>query len=240
MRINIRLSTGISLFTISGSGKQDQNPFQRTAPADSTGNGKRTAAVDYPIKSPDVPQSRNLQSINYMADEAPSAGAGDSGTSNQEQTFQVENGATAVIPAIGLTKLAGPARSAAAKQTEGLYRKNLPDGPITGMDNYTLTKDRTTLVELTGEAGGLTDKPNEVNIKIIRGDQQRPQVTEINLKDIRLTNVHPAFIPSGEAVYIPQSKGVIRNDKLQNRSVITRPVLLLLTTALIIFTLSHR
>jgi hypothetical protein len=33
-----------------------------------------------------------------------------------------------------------------------------------------LIKDKTNLIEMLGEAGGLTDRSNEKNIKIIRGD----------------------------------------------------------------------
>jgi polysaccharide export outer membrane protein len=113
-------------------------------------------------------------------------------------------------------------------------------GEIKGQGNYTLTKDRTTLVEMIGEAGGLTDKANEANVKIIRGDQKNPQVTEINLRDIQSINDPRAILQSGDVIYIAQNKRTIRNDKLQNLSVITQPVLLLLNTALIIFTLSHR
>jgi polysaccharide export outer membrane protein len=254
--IYICLIIGTSFLATSCS-KQYQTLFQQTVPADSAGKGTSPVPTEYRIKPQDILQIRNLQSIKYIADEAPSAAAGGGGgASNSGQTFQVEGDGTVAMPAIGHVKVAGFTRPEAAKQIEDLYRKNLLKDPIIelkiinlkvtilgeikGQGNYTLTKDRTTLVELIGEAGGLTDKANEANIKIIRGDQLTPQVTEVNLRDIRSINDPRAFLQSGDVIYIAQNKRAIRNDKLQNLSIITQPILLLLNTALIIFTLSHR
>ena len=150
----------------------------------------------------------------------------------------------------------GLTRSEAAKLIEGLYRKSLLKDPIIelkivnlkvtllgeikGQGNYPLTKDRTTLVEMIGAAGGLTEKANETNIQIIRGDQANPQVTVINLRNIQAINDPRAILQNGDIIYIAQNKRAVRNENLQSVSVISQPVLLLLNTALIIFTLAHR
>ncbi|MFS2187545.1 polysaccharide biosynthesis/export family protein [Mucilaginibacter sp. Mucisp84] len=240
------------------SSKQYQYLFeQKNNVTDTISKASDVAISPYRIKAQDILQIRNLQSIKYIVDEAPSTNAGGGGGgSTAGQTFQVEDDGTVALPVIGHVKVAGLTRPEAAKQIEGLYRTNLLKDPIIelkiinlkvtmlgeikGQGNYTLTKDRTTLVEMIGEAGGLTDKANEANVKIIRGDQKNPQVTEINLRDIQSINDPRAILQSGDVIYIAQNKRTIRNDKLQNLSVITQPVLLLLNTALIIFTLSHR
>ncbi|WP_188834425.1 polysaccharide biosynthesis/export family protein [Mucilaginibacter rubeus] len=240
------------------SSKQYQYLFeQKNNVTDTLSKASDVAISPYRIKAQDILQIRNLQSIKYIVDEAPSTNAGGGGGGGTAgQTFQVEDDGTVALPVIGHVKVAGLTRPEAAKQIEGLYRTNLLKDPIIelkiinlkvtmlgeikGQGNYTLTKDRTTLVEMIGEAGGLTDKANEANVKIIRGDQKNPQVTEINLRDIQSINDPRAILQSGDVIYIAQNKRTIRNDKLQNLSVITQPVLLLLNTALIIFTLSHR
>ncbi|XHR93485.1 polysaccharide biosynthesis/export family protein [Mucilaginibacter sp. UC70_90] len=240
------------------SSKQYQYLFeQKYTVTDTASKGSDAAAGPYRIKAQDILQIRNLQSIKYIVDETPATNAGGSGGGGTTgQTFQVEDDGTVALPVIGHVKVAGLTRPEAAKQIEELYRTNLLKDPIIelkivnlkvtilgeikGQGNYTLTKDRTTLVEMIGEAGGLTDKANEANVKIIRGDQKNPQVTEINLRDIQSINNPRAILQSGDVIYIAQNKRAVRNDKLQNLSVITQPVLLLLNTALIIFTLSHR
>ncbi|WPU91628.1 polysaccharide biosynthesis/export family protein [Mucilaginibacter sabulilitoris] len=211
----------------------------------------------YRIKPQDILQIRNLQSVKYIVDEAPSAGnITTGGNATTGQTYQVEDDSTVVLPVIGHVKVVGLTRAEAAKQIEALYRKSLLKDPIIelkivnlkitmlgeikGQGNYTLTKDRTTLVEMIGEAGGLTEKANETNVQIIRGAQTNPQVTLINLRDIRSINDPRAILQNGDVIYIAQNKRAVRNENLQNLSVITQPVLLLLNTALIIFTLSHR
>jgi polysaccharide export outer membrane protein len=251
------LIIGIFFFLTSCSGKQYQYLFEKKYNVtDTSSKGSDITTGPYRIKAQDILQIRNLQSVKYLVEDAPSANAGGSGGAATGQTFQVEDDGTVAMPAIGHIKVAGLTRSEAAKQIEELYRKNLLKDPIIelkivnlrvtmlgeikGQGNYTLTKDRTTLVEMIGEAGGLTDKANEANVKIIRGDQRNPQVTEINLRDIQSINDPRAILQSGDVIYIAQNKRAVRNDKLQNLSVITQPVLLLLNTALIIFTLSHR
>jgi polysaccharide export outer membrane protein len=252
------LIIGILFLLTSCSSKQYQYLFeQKYNVTDTASKGSDAAAGPYRIKAQDMLQIRNLQSIKYIVDEIPSNASGSgSGGSNGGQTFQVDDDGTVALPAIGHVKVAGLTRPEAAKQIEELYRKNLLKDPIIelkivnlkvtilgeikGQGNYTLIKDRTTLVEMIGEAGGLTDKANEANVKIIRGDQKNPQVTEINLRDIQSINDPRAILQSGDVIYIAQNKRAVRNEKLQNLSVITQPVLLLLNTALIIFTLSHR
>jgi polysaccharide export outer membrane protein len=93
---------------------------------------------------------------------------------------------------------------------------------------------------MIGQAGGLSDKANETNIKIIRGQQLNPQVTYINLRDIQSINDPRAILQNGDIVYVSQNKRAVRNDNLQNLSTLTQPILLLLNTALVVLSLSRR
>jgi polysaccharide export outer membrane protein len=110
-------------------------------------------------------------------------------------------------------------------------------GEVKGQGNYQLVKDKTTLIELIGEAGGLTDKADEKNVKIIRGDEKNPNVVQVDLNNIGVINDPKMILQSGDIIYVSQSRRAARNDNLQNLSVVIQPALILFNTALIIFTL---
>ena len=93
------------------------------------------------------------------------------------------------------------------------------------------------MVELIGEAGGLTEKANEKSIKIIRGSEKDPQVTNIDLSNVESINDPKTILQNGDIIYIAQNKRAVRNDNLQNFSFIVQPALLLFNTALIVLTL---
>jgi len=239
------------------SGKQYQSLFEQRAANIDTSQRTSGDLGSYHIKAQDVLQIRNLQNIKYVVDEAPTPNApGSAGNAGAGQTYQVDEDGAVALPVIGHVTVAGLTRSQAAKLIEYLYRKNLLKDPIIELKianmkvtflgeikaqgNFALTKDKTTLVEMIGEAGGLTDKANETNIKIIRGDQKNPQVTYIDLRDIRSINDPRAILQNGDIVYISPNKRAVRNDNLQNISTLTQPILLLLNTALIVLSLSRR
>ena len=160
------------------------------------------------------------------------------------------------MPALGRIPVAGLTRVEAQKLIEDLYHKSLLKDPIIDLKivnlkvtilgeirsqgNYLLTKDKITLVELIGEAGGLTDKANEKNVKIIRGTEKNPKVIEIDLNNIRSINDPSTILQSGDIIYVAQSKRAARGDNLQNFSTLFQPVLILFNTVLILYTLIHR
>jgi polysaccharide export outer membrane protein len=139
---------------------------------------------------------------------------------------------------------------------ENLYRKELLKNPvieltitnlkvtvlgeIRAQGNYVLTKDRTTLVELIGQAGGLTENADERNIKIIRGTEQNPKVTVIDLNNIRSINDPVSILQSGDIIYVAQNKRAARSANLQNFNTVFQPLLIIFNAALIIFTLAHK
>ncbi|HEY2583873.1 MAG TPA: polysaccharide biosynthesis/export family protein [Mucilaginibacter sp.] len=256
--INIYVILAILLIFTSCSKKQYQPLFEQIKSIpDTTVQKSALSPYYYKIKPQDILQVRNLQNIKYIVDETPltisnsSAGA----TTSLGQTYQVEEDGTVALPVIGHVAVTGLTRSEAQKLIEDIYRKNLLKDPIIelkivnlkvtilgeikGQGNYILIKDKTTLVELIGEAGGLTDKANEKDIKIIRGSEKNPQVIEINLDDIVSINDPKAILKSGDIIYVAQNKRAIRNDNLSSFSTIVQPVLLLLNTVLIVITLSR-
>ncbi|WP_259065449.1 polysaccharide biosynthesis/export family protein [Mucilaginibacter sp. X4EP1] len=212
--------------------------------------------IEYRIKSQDILQVRNLQDIKYIANEAVAVSNGISNSPSQGQEFQVQDDGTVALPELGHIQVVGLTRGEAQKLIEDQYRKTLLKDPIIDLKiinlkvtvlgeiksqgNYVLTKDRTTLIEVIGQAGGLTDKGNEKDIKIIRGTEQNPKVIDVDLSSLGAVNDPKTILQSGDIIYVSQNKRGARADNLQNFSTVFQPVLLLFNTALIIFTLIHK
>jgi polysaccharide export outer membrane protein len=218
-----------------------------------SGNG----TSDYRIKSQDILQIRNLQNIKYIVDEAPtSTTSGGSSTGGAGQTYQVEDDGTVTLPVLGHVSVVGLTRAQAAKQIEDLYRKNLLKDPIIDLKiinlkvtilgeiksqgNFPLVKDKTNLIEMIGEAGGLTERADEKNIKIIRGDPKNPLVAEVDLSKIKTLADPRIILQNNDIIYIAQNKRAVKNDQLQNFSSTISPILIVFNTALIIYTFIHR
>lgn len=233
--------------------KQNQLLFQGANAGVDTVSQPRPVINSYRIRPLDQLQIRNLQNLKYLVDQAPSTTTG-SGAAGQGQIYQVEEDGTVALPEIGHVKVSGLTRVQTTKLIEDLYRKNVLVNPVFEVKvvnlkvtlfgevkspgNFPLTKDNTTLVEVIGEAGGLTNIANEKNIKIIRGDVNK-SVIEVDLSKISSISDPRAVLQNGDVIYVAQNKRGIRNDNLQNLSSIIQPGLLLINAALLIFTLSR-
>jgi len=255
--INFFIISGVLLVFSSCSNKQYQTLFeQRTAISDTSSQKSAVTLDSYHIQPQDVLQIRNLQNMSYIVDQPSTTSGSSGGGSSQGQTYQVEEDGTVGLPVIGRVQVEGLTRTEAQKKVEGVYRDSVLKNPIIELKivnlkvtllgevkaqgNIPLVKDKTTLVEVIGEAGGLTDKANETNIKIIRGDEKNPKVIIANLNDIKSINDPNNVLQNGDIIYISQNKRAVRNDNLQNFSTVISPVLILFNTALIIFSLVRK
>jgi polysaccharide export outer membrane protein len=214
------------------------------------------AFTAYKINPQDVLQIRNLQNIKYIVDDVPQSSTGTTAVAGQGQTFQVEDDGFVALPVIGRIHVEGLTRVEAAKLIEDLYKKTLLKAPIIELKivnlkvtllgeaksqgNFPLVKDRTTLVDVIGQAGGLTEKADERNIKIIRGDQKNVQVTVVNLRNLSALTDPRIILQNNDIIVVAQNKRAVQADKLQNFSTVVQPGLLVLNTALILYTLFHR
>jgi polysaccharide export outer membrane protein len=259
-----------NLFTFTScSYKQNQVLFQQPGIAADTGKASANSGIgtsEYRIRSQDILQIRNLQNIKYIVDEVPATmttsggggggGGGGAGSGGEGQTYQVEDDGTVALPVIGHVQVAGLTRAEAQKKVEELYRKDVLKDPIIDLKiinlkvtilgeirvqgNYPLVKDKTTLIEMIGQAGGLTEKADEKNIKIVRGDPKNPQVMQVDLGQIKTLADPRIILQNNDIIYIAQNKRAIKNDQLQNVTTTLQPGLIILNTALIIYTLIHR
>ena len=250
------LILGVIFLSTACSTRQYQSLFQRKNALSDTLSQKNIAPVaEYRIKSQDILEIRNLQNSKNIVDLNPTTinASSQGNATTAPETFQVEEDGSVALTGLGHVPVAGLTRFEAQKLIEGLYHQTLLKNPIIELKiinlkvsifgevktqgNYALVKDKTTLVEVISEAGGLTEKANEKTIKIIRGTEKKQQVIEVDFSDIKSINAPNTILQSGDIIYISQNKRAARNDNLQNFSFIVQPALILFNTALIIFTL---
>lgn len=254
--VYIYLILAIIVISESCSNKQYQALFeQKGAVSDTSARSNNADVAYYRIKPQDVLQIRNLQNSKNVVDINPSSAAQGS-LSGQADNFQVENDGSVALTGLGSVHVAGLTRLQAQKLIEDLYRKTFLKSPIIelkivnlkvtvlgeikGQGDFPLIRDKTTLVELIGQAGGLTEKADETSIRIIRGSQKNPQVTVIDLSNIQSINDPRAVLQNGDIVYVPKNNRATKSEKIQNFSLIFQPVILLFNTVLIIVSLIRR
>ncbi|WP_428328433.1 polysaccharide biosynthesis/export family protein [Mucilaginibacter sp.] len=251
----------VLLICTSCSKRQYQYLFQqKSSSTDTTAQKIASKQESYRIKPQDILQIRNLQNSKDIVDLNPPIGGANAiqtnTTQNQPEGHLVEDDGTVALTGLGRIPIAGLTRVEAQTLIEGLYHKILLKNPIIEVKitnltvslfgevkspgNYPLTRDRTTLVQILGTAGGITEQANETDIKIIRGTQKDPQVTVIDLSNIQAINDPKAILQSGDIVYVEKNKRAIRNDNFLNLSQLIQPALLLFNTALIILTFTRR
>lgn len=243
-------------FFSSCSYKQNQAFLERKDAASPITGFTGNAQV-YKIKPQDVLQVRNLQNIKYIVDDIPTgtgSGTPSSGTAAAVgQSYEVAEDGTVALPVIGRVKVDGLSRLEAANKIQDLYGKNLIKNPIIDVKiinlkvtvlgevrrpgNYQLIKDNASLIDMLGEAGGITDKGNEKHVKVVRGGIVNPQIIELDLSDVASLSSPAMMMQNNDVIYIEQNKKSLRNEKLQNFSTLIQPILLLLNSALIITTI---
>ena len=167
----------------------------------------------------------------------------------------VEDDGTIALTGLGRVKVQGLTRVETEKLIESLYHSTLLKDPIIEVKvtnlsvtifgevkspgNFPLVKDRTTLVQMLGIAGGLTDNANETDVKIIRGSN-KIQVIQIDLSDIKSINDPKAVLQSGDIIYVRKNSRAVRNEKLGNITQIIQPLLLLFSFLAVIYTFTHK
>ena len=249
----------LALFLIcsSCSNKQYQSLFEKKGYAPDSILQKNVAnIINYRIKPQDILQIRNLQNSKTIIDLNPAVNSGSGLTTTPlSENLQVEDDGTIALTGLGHVRVEGLTRMEAEKYIESLYLKELKNpvielkivnlkvsifGEVKNQANYTLTKDRVTLVEMLGEAGGLTDKADEKNIEIIRQTASKPVIIPVDMSDIRSISDPKTILQGGDVVFIPENRRAVRNEKVNNFSELLQPGLLIFSTVLLIFTLVRR
>ena len=263
MRHLVLICLFATLISASCSYKQDQYLFEQKGTASGIRPADSAATIaNYHIRPQDILQITNVQNNRSIIDQQAGVIGAQSNlqnnqsnnTENTNNTYTVDDDGNIGLPVIGRIQIAGLTRLEARKKIEDLYSKELKHpllevkiinlkvtiaGEVKIPGNVPLIKDHTTLIEIIGEAGGLTDKADEKTVKIIRTNQNS-RVDRFDLSNISTLQDPRIYVQNDDIVYVLQNKKAVRNTNLQNFSLIVQPVLLIFNAALIIYTFAHR
>lgn len=213
-----------------------------------------TNISNYRIQPQDVLQIRNMQNSKALVDLTPAlssspASAAQANTT-QPETFLVEDDGTVALTGLGHVKVAGLTRAEAGKYIEDLYKKEILKNPIIDVKivnlkviilgevknpgNYTLLKDRNTLIEIIGNAGGFTEVADQKDVKIIRDTI----VTKINLNNLNSIAGQRTILQNDDVIVIGKNQKTLQKENLQNIITTAQPFLILLSTILVVLSIT--
>lgn len=260
MRFLFFVFTLVVIIFSSCSYKPNQALFEQSnSIPDSIFQKSRASISNYHIGPHDILQIRNVQESKNLIDlsaGASSQQAGTTATTQEGDTYEVDDDGTIALTGLGRVQVGNLTRVQVRNYIEELYNKKfLKDalfdvkllnlkvtilGEVRSPGNYILIKDNTKLLDILGQAGGLTDKADEKTVKIIRGEQQKPNVTVVDLSKANALNDASTFLTNNDLIYVAKNKTAIRTEKTQSFSIFVQPVILVINTVLIIFTLARR
>jgi len=208
----------------------------------------------YKIKPSDQLAIRNVQNAEFGANGTGSGGAATSITATAS-SYPVELDGQVNLPAIGKVAVAGLTRKEAAVKIQDLYSQKLLKNPIIELNivnlkvtllgefakqgNFLLERDNTTLIDIIGEAGGITKMADPKTLKIIRGDRSHPELIYVNLNDINSLASKKLILQNNDIIVLQQTKNTALTEKLQSYNNIVQPLLVVLNLGILILTFTR-
>lgn len=172
-------------------------------------------------------------------------------TSTVASGYVVETDSLVILPVIGSVKLGGLTRLEAEKKINALYEKLLLKNPLitltvnnlqvtvlgefSSQGVFQLKKEKTHLVEMIGQVGGLKPTANNTQLKIIRGNPQNPQILLVNLTDVNFMKDARVVLQSNDILYIAPKKSAQNVDKFAKTQVFVGIGLTLINTLFLIY-----
>lgn len=227
-------------------------------------NDQGLGDIYYKIKINDKLAVRNVQNPEFGATNstatvgAASTGnnaAGSTGSAQSVLAYPVEPDGMVNLPAIGKIEVAGLTRREATFKIQEAYKTKLLKDPIIELTvvnlkvtllgefgkqgNFYLEKDNTDLIEIIGEAGGITKTADPKSLKIIRGDRSHPEIIYVNLNDINSLASKKLVLQNNDIIVIQQTKGQALSERLQSFNNIIQPLLVVVNLATLIFALTR-
>lgn len=219
----------------------------------------------YKIKVNDQLAIRNVQNFEFGATAANTTNTlsnnavGNtnipSGSIQNVLSYPVEADGMVNLPAIGKVEVVGLTRREAAVKIQDLYKNKLLKDPIIELSvvnlkvtllgefskqgNFLLERDNTTLIDILGEAGGITKTADPKSLKIIRGDRSHPEIIYVNLNDINSLASKKLILQNHDIIVLQPTKSAATSDKLQSINNILQPLLVVVNLAVLIFTVTR-
>ncbi|MDQ7947340.1 MAG: polysaccharide biosynthesis/export family protein [Pedobacter sp.] len=211
----------------------------------------------YKIKPNDLIAVRNLQNQEFGATTTTMANSQNSGavTSSNTITYQVDADGVVNLPAVGRVAVGGLTRKEATAKLQFVYGEKLLKNPIIEVTivnvkvtllgefnrqgNFLLERDNTNLIDIIGEAGGITKNADPKTLKIIRGDRSKPELIYVNLNDVNSLASKKLILQNNDIIVLQQTKSSALGEKLQSSNNILQPLLVVINLAALIFTLTR-
>ncbi|KQR72703.1 hypothetical protein ASF92_05360 [Pedobacter sp. Leaf176] len=216
----------------------------------------------YKIKVDDQLAIKNVQNPEFGANgsqvNSPSTTRiqqAQSGANSNVLSYPVELDGTVNLPAIGKVQVVGLSRRAATEKIQDLYKKNLLKDPIIELSivnlkvtllgefskqgNFYIEKENTTLIDVIGEAGGITKTADPKTLKIIRGDKSHPELIYVNLNDINSLASKKLILQNNDIIILQQTKRAAASEKLLSFNNIVQPLIVVVNLAVLVFTITR-
>lgn len=217
----------------------------------------------YKIKIDDQLAVRNLQNQEFGATNTASSvvsgsvntGGSSGGSGSNVLAYPVEPDGTVNLPAIGKVTVVGLTRREAAIKIQDIYKSKLLKDPIIELTvvnlkvtllgefgkqgNFYLERDNTTLIDILGEAGGITKTADPKSLKIIRGDRSHPEIIYVNLNDINSLASKKLILQNHDIIVLQPSKSAAFNEKWTSINNFIQPVLVVVNLGILILSLTR-
>jgi polysaccharide export outer membrane protein len=210
----------------------------------------------YRIKTNDLLAVRNLQNKYFGGTGTGGVATGITVDAKTITSYEVEPDGNVNLPAIGKVAVIGLTRREAASKIQDLYKDSVLNQPIIELSivnlkvtvlgefskqgNFLLEGDNTTLIDIIGEAGGITKNADPKTLKIIRGNRSNPEIIYVNLNDINsLAASKKLVLQNNDIIYLQQTKSGALAGKLQGINNVLQPFLVIVNLGVLIFTLTR-
>ena len=212
----------------------------------------------YKIKITDQLAIRNIQNPEFGSTASASSASSytsASGTAQNVLSYPVEPDGMVNLPAIGRVQVVGLTRREASLKIQDVYKQKLLKDPIIELTvvnlkvtllgefgkqgNFLLEKDNTSLIEIIGEAGGITKTADPKTLKIIRGDRSHPEIIYVNLTDINSLASKKLILQNNDIVILQPTKSSALSDKLTSVNNVIQPILVVINLGILILSLTR-
>lgn len=205
------------------------------------------------IKADDDLAIRNVQDMRLIVRDAET-----NGSVNQQQTyttFRVHANGEVILPKIGAIKVAGLNRNQAASAIQKAYEAKELNAPLIDVrianayivllgevakqGKYIIDREDYELIDLLGDAGGVTPIANRKMVRIFRGDRANPEIIMVNLNDYSFLKDPKLKLRAKDVVYIEPRRAAASSQSFQAYSTFIQLGLVVINTGLIIYNLTR-
>ncbi len=202
----------------------------------------------YRIKFGDRLRVQNLNSITTIFSESAGLTAGGAANGGNNKTFfetMVDRNGQIALPRVGRVKVAGLTRLETTHEIERRYEGDITNpifeveiinlrikvlGGVNKQGVFVLENEKITLGEALALAGGIDFTVADKNIKLIRPREGIQEEIVYDIRDLSNPIISNILIGDGDYIFVPPSKGSLRNVKNQRIAAILQPIALALNS----------